>query len=70
VRETFDVLYKEGADTGRMMVLNLHPWLIGQPYRSKYLEQALAHLSGHNNVWKATGTEIIDWYADSADSLT
>lgn len=52
-----------------MMVLNLHPWHTGQPYRSKYLEQVSPYLSGHNNVWKATGAEIIDWYADSADSL-
>ena len=70
VRETFDVLHREGDETGRMMVLNLHPWLIGQPYRSKYLEQALAYVSGHKDVWKATGTEIIDWYAANADSST
>ena len=70
VQETFDVLHREGDETGRMMVLNLHPWLIGQPYRSKYLEQALAYVSGHKDVWKATGTEIIDWYAANADSST
>ena len=63
-RDTFDGLYADGAETGRTLVLSLHPWLIGQPFRSKYLDLALAHISGHASVWKATGKEIIDWYEE------
>ncbi len=62
-RETFDVLYREGAESGRMLVLNLHPYISGEPYRLKYLDQILAHICGHEGVWKATGAEIVDWYA-------
>ena len=62
IRDTFDGLYKDGAVSGRTMVLSLHPWLIGQPFRSKYLDSALAHISRPAGVWKATGKEIIDWY--------
>ena len=65
VRDAFDVLYRDGRESGRLMVLNLHPWFIGQPYRIKYLSRALAHISKHPRVWKATGQEIVDWYAGS-----
>ena len=33
LKESFDSLYRDGANSGRLMVLNLHPWLIGQPFR-------------------------------------
>ena len=62
IRDTFDGLYVDGAETGRILVLSLHPWLIGQPFRSKYLDLALAHISRYASVWKTTGKEIIDWY--------
>ncbi len=63
VKDTFDVLHREGAQSGRMLVLNLHPYMMGQPYRLKYLDQILAHICGQGGVWKATGSEIIDWYS-------
>ena len=44
IRETFDTLYREGADNGRLLVLYLHPWLIGQPFRIRYLDAALDHI--------------------------
>ena len=56
---------KEGGDAGRLMVVNLHPYFIGQPFRVKYLEEALEHITAHPKVWKATGQEIIDWYAQN-----
>jgi len=30
-REWFDGLYADGAATGRLMVLHLHPWIMGSP---------------------------------------
>ena len=63
IEEVFDGLYESGAENGRVMVLNLHPWFIGQPFRIKYLDQALGYINKHGAVWKATGQEIIDWYA-------
>ncbi len=62
VQEAFDVIYQEGKQNGRMLVLNLHPWCIGQPYRIKYLEQVIEHMVRRQGVWMATGSEIIDWY--------
>jgi peptidoglycan/xylan/chitin deacetylase (PgdA/CDA1 family) len=62
VCEAFDTLYDEGQDSGRLFALPLHPWCIGQPFRVKYLEQVLAHIRRHDEVWAATGAEIAAWY--------
>jgi allantoinase len=60
--EAFDTLYREGRDSGRLFVLPLHPWCIGQPFRVRYLQQVLAHIMQHDGVWAATGAEIAAWY--------
>jgi peptidoglycan/xylan/chitin deacetylase (PgdA/CDA1 family) len=63
VCDQFDVLYREAsADDGRLMTLTIHPWMSGQPHRIKFLEQALAHIMGHDGVWPATGAEIVAAY--------
>jgi allantoinase len=60
--DQFDVLYEDGAKTGRVMSICLHPFLIGHPHRSKYFYQALAHIKSRQEVWVTTGGEINDWY--------
>jgi allantoinase len=60
--DQFDVLYEDGAKTGRVMAISLHPFLIGHPHRSKYFAEALAHVTSRQDVWLATGSEIVDWY--------
>jgi peptidoglycan/xylan/chitin deacetylase (PgdA/CDA1 family) len=62
IQETFETLYREGANNGRLLVLHLHPWLIGQPFRIGCLDAALGHIVQRQGVWAATGAEIIDWY--------
>ena len=66
--DQFDLLYKESATAGgRIMAISLHPWVIGQPYRMRALEEALAHIMRHPGVWAATGSEIFDaWKASQA----
>jgi peptidoglycan/xylan/chitin deacetylase (PgdA/CDA1 family) len=61
----FDVLYRESAhEGGRVMAISLHPWVIGQPYRIRALEEALAHIMRHKGVWPATGSQILEaWRA-------
>ena len=63
--DQFDVLYEDGAKTGRVMAICLHPFLIGHPYRSKYFAQALAHITARQDVWLTTGGEITDWYVEN-----
>ena len=39
--DQFDVLYREGAKSGRVMAIALHPYLIGVPHRIGALDAAL-----------------------------
>ena len=60
--ESCDVLYENGSDNGRLLVLNLHPWLIGQPFRINYLDEALSTIMNKPLIWAATGSEVTNWY--------
>jgi peptidoglycan/xylan/chitin deacetylase (PgdA/CDA1 family) len=60
--DQFDVLYEEGGQSGRVMALCLHPFIINQPFRHRYLQRLLEYISGHDDVWLATSDEIADWY--------
>jgi allantoinase len=62
VVDQFDTLYADSAKQPRVLGLPLHPMIVGQPLRSKYLERALAHMKKHERVWFATGSEIVDAY--------
>ena len=63
--DAFDVLYAEGERSGRVMGIALHPFLIGATHRIRYLDRALAHITGHDHVWLATGSDIIAAYRDA-----
>lgn len=56
--DQFDVLWREGAQSGRVMAISLHPFLMGQPHRVGALARALQHIGRFDGVWKATGAEI------------
>jgi peptidoglycan/xylan/chitin deacetylase (PgdA/CDA1 family) len=60
--DSFDVLYKEGAKSGRVMAIALHPYLIGVPHRIAAFDKALKYISKHKKVWKTTGSEIARHY--------
>jgi peptidoglycan/xylan/chitin deacetylase (PgdA/CDA1 family) len=62
VVDQFDRLYADSAKQPRVMGIPLHPMIVGQPLRIKYLQRALAHIKKHERVWFATGSEIIDAY--------
>jgi allantoinase len=61
-KDQFDRLYDEGAQSGRVMCIPLHPFLIGQPHRARYLDQVLGYIMSHNGVWQTTADEIADYY--------
>lgn len=61
-KDQFDVLWREGETSGRVMCLALHPYMMGQPHRIDALDEALDYILGHDGVWQATGEEIADWY--------
>jgi putative urate catabolism protein len=51
LRDSFDVLYAEGADAPKMMSVGLHCRLIGRPGRFAALERFLDHVQRHDKVW-------------------
>lgn len=60
-----DFLIEEAKQQGgRMLSLNIHPWLMGQPHRISFLEQLLEYLSSREEIWHAGATQIHDcWLA-------
>lgn len=58
----FETLYDEGRENGRMMMIGLHPHVIGQPYRIGTLHKILAHMKSREKVWFTSREQIADWY--------
>jgi peptidoglycan/xylan/chitin deacetylase (PgdA/CDA1 family) len=59
--DAFETLYAEGARSPRVLGISLHPFLVGQSFRIRYLMNALDHISGFDRVWWTTSDEIADW---------
>jgi peptidoglycan/xylan/chitin deacetylase (PgdA/CDA1 family) len=62
VCDQFDTLYSESEASGKVMALPLHPFVVGLPFRIKYLDKVLEYICGHKGVWKTTSGEIAEWY--------
>lgn len=66
VTDQFDQLYRDSVATGRVMALCLHPFIIGQPFRHKYLIEALKYIADHRDaIWITTSDEIASFYLDN-----
>jgi allantoinase len=63
--DQFDQLYADSAQSGRVMALALHPFVIGQPFRQRYLAKALQYIASHAGVWLTTSDEIAAHYLNS-----
>jgi allantoinase len=51
LRDSFDALYAEGAETPRMMSIGMHCRLLGRPGRIVALQRFLDHVQRHDQVW-------------------
>lgn len=60
--EELDVLYEEGATTGRIMNVGLHPHVSGRAHRVRALREFIEHAKSLPGVWWATREEIAEWY--------
>ena len=71
IKDQFDTLYREGAESGRVMCLALHPHNSGRPNAARYLDEALQYILGHEGVWNTTADDIADYYmANYYDPVT
>ena len=67
-KDSFDVLYAEGAQRPRMLSIGLHPRQIGRPGRISGLRRFLAYTQRFEDVAYFTRDEIADaWIADHAE---
>jgi len=60
--DAFERLYQEGATRPRVMAIAIHPYISGQPFRIKYLEQVYEQMSQFTGVLHWNGAEIYRWY--------
>ena len=58
LRDSFDILYEEGAETPRMMSVGLHCRLVGRPGRAASLARFLDHVCNHDRVWACRRIDI------------
>ena len=63
LRDSFNVLWREGADRPRMMTVSLHPRIAGRPGRTAGLERFLDHALAHDGVWVARRDAIARHWA-------
>ena len=58
LKDTFDTLYAEGADSPKMMSVGLHCRLAGRPGRAAAVEKFLDYIETHENVWVTRRVDI------------
>ena len=64
LKDSFDVLYEEGATSPKMMSVGLHCRLVGRPGRAAALKRFLDYIGQHDRVWVPTRLEIAEhWHA-------
>jgi peptidoglycan/xylan/chitin deacetylase (PgdA/CDA1 family) len=68
LKDSFDTLYREGAQRPRMMSVGLHPRQIGRPGRIAGLERFIEYTEGFDGVAYLTRDQIADaWLAEQGD---
>ncbi|HEY4081323.1 MAG TPA: allantoinase PuuE [Burkholderiaceae bacterium] len=58
LRDSFDVLYAEGAEEPKMMSIGMHCRLLGRPGRMRALQRFLDHIEAHDRVWICKRVDI------------
>ena len=70
VIEALDRLAEDGRGSGRVLVLNVHPWLMGHPFRASYFNELIKHVVSRKDVWAATTGAIAAWWKAQGASIS
>ncbi len=62
VMDQLEGLLAAGEHTGQVMSIGVHPFLLGQPFRMKYLDRVLREIAATKEVWATTSDEIAETY--------
>ncbi len=69
LRDSFDLLYEEGAQHPKMMSVGLHMRITGHPGRAKALIRFIEHIRAHDRVWICRREDIArHWLAQFPSS--
>ena len=69
VADAAELLLAEAqSQGGRILALDLHPWVLGQPHRIRHLEAVLANLTALPSVWCAGAGDILRVFAAQAET--
>jgi len=60
LKDSFDVLYAEGAAAPKMLSVGMHCRLLGRPGRMRALQRFLDYIQSHEQVWIARRIDIAD----------
>ncbi len=66
IKDACDFLLQEADESGggRLLALNVHPWMMGQAHRIAAFESMLEHLAQAAGIWNASAYEIVQaWKA-------
>lgn len=64
LKDTFDVLYREGSSKPKMMSVGLHMRLSGRPGRAAGLARFLDYVASHEDVWVCRRLDIARHWHD------
>jgi putative urate catabolism protein len=65
LKDSFDLLYREGETSPKMMSVGLHCRLVGRPGRAAALLRFLDYIARHDRVWVARRLDIArHWHAN------
>ncbi len=62
LKDNFNELYAESAETGKMMNIGIHPHVSGHPHRMRLYREFLKHAKAHDGVWWPSREELAAWY--------
>ncbi len=65
IRDSFDVLYAEGAAAPRMLTIGLHTRLLGRPGRIIALHRILDYIAAHDRVWICRRGDLARHWAET-----
>jgi allantoinase len=60
--DELEALYREGADSARVMCISVHPYITGAAHRITYFDRIFQELKQRDGVVFMRGAEILDWY--------
>lgn len=65
LKDAFDVLYEEGAESPKMLSIGMHCRLLGRPARFRAIQRFLAYTQQFDHVWYARRVDIArHWHAN------